>query len=191
MNATPCRENPTAIVDFGPEPTEREKFEAWYTLNAFDLEANPIGSRECHLQWLAWQARSERDSVSIETMVNRFLGWKLPENFHPDNGISFKATFNDHLPRPMRHEPTGTNLLDATQAKAMVEWMLAGAAPSEAEGMLRELEAMKEQWRDELSEDLIKEVRMRRNVDDCADELEAFISRVRADNTGNAGESYE
>ena len=26
-------------------PTERQRFEDWYTLNAFDLPANPIGSR--------------------------------------------------------------------------------------------------------------------------------------------------
>lgn len=30
----------------------------------------------------------------IKHIVNRFLRWKLPENFHPDAGISFKATFN-------------------------------------------------------------------------------------------------
>ncbi|MDB6098301.1 MAG: hypothetical protein JWN58_1004 [Gammaproteobacteria bacterium] len=62
----------------------------------------------------------------IRHMVNRFLGWKLPENFNPDGGVSFKKTFNDHLPTPMKHEPSGTNLLDATQADAMVRYMLEG-----------------------------------------------------------------
>ncbi len=46
----------------------------------------------------------------IKHMVDRFLGWKLPENFNPGGGISFKKTFNEH--HPMKHEPTGTNLLD-------------------------------------------------------------------------------
>jgi hypothetical protein len=62
----------------------------------------------------------------IEHMVNRFLGWKLPEDFSPDAGISFKAAFNEHTPHPMKHEPSGTNLFDATQADAMVRHMVEG-----------------------------------------------------------------
>jgi hypothetical protein len=34
----------------------RQAFEEWYTVNAFDYEANPIGSQQCGLQWKAWQA---------------------------------------------------------------------------------------------------------------------------------------
>jgi len=64
---------------------------------------------------------------AIKHMVNRFLGWKLPENFSPDAGISFKAAFNEHTAHPMRHEPTGTNLFDATQADAMVRYMVEGS----------------------------------------------------------------
>lgn len=65
--------------------------------------------------------------AQIKHMVNRFLGWKLPENFNPDAGISFKATFNEHMPfGPQKHEPSGTNLFDATQAEAMVRYMLDG-----------------------------------------------------------------
>lgn len=62
----------------------------------------------------------------IKHMVNRFLGWKLPENFQPDAGISFKAAFNEHTAHPMKHEPSGTNLLDADQATAMVRYMVEG-----------------------------------------------------------------
>lgn len=62
----------------------------------------------------------------IKHMVNRFLSWKLPENFNPDNGITFKPMFNEHTDHPMRCEPTGTNLLDYTQADAMVRHMLDG-----------------------------------------------------------------
>lgn len=60
-----------------------------------------------------------------DEMVNRFLGWKLPADFKPDAGISFKAEFNENTPWPMRHEPTGTNLLDAIQTRAMLEYVLA------------------------------------------------------------------
>ena len=62
----------------------------------------------------------------IKHMVDRFLKWRLPEGFCPDGGISFKATFNEHTAHPMKHEPVGTNLFDATQAQAMVRHMIEG-----------------------------------------------------------------
>lgn len=62
----------------------------------------------------------------IKYMVDRFLGWKLPDNFSPDAGISFKAAFNEHTAHPMKHEPSGTNLFDATQADEMVRYMIEG-----------------------------------------------------------------
>lgn len=69
----------------------------------------------------------------IKHMVDRFLRWKLPENFCPDAGISFKAEYNDSpdtmamlgLDKPMRHEPSGTNLLDAMQADEMIRYLVA------------------------------------------------------------------
>ena len=64
--------------------------------------------------------------AQIKHMVDRFLGWKLPENFSPDGGISFKKTFNEHTAHPMKHEPSGTNLFDATQATEMVRYMIEG-----------------------------------------------------------------
>lgn len=69
-----------------------------------------------------------------DEMVTRFLGWKLPEDFHPDAGISFQPYFNvewnaKHGKPPQRHEPIGTNLLNADQARAMLEHVLA-VAPS-------------------------------------------------------------
>lgn len=82
----------------------------------------------------------------IKYMVDRFLGWRLPENFNPDAGISFKREFNEHTSHPMKHEPTGTNLFDATQAEAMVRYLVDGmpdvaqlTAPSEREAQLIEL----------------------------------------------------
>lgn len=60
----------------------------------------------------------------IDAMVDRFLGWKLPDDFNPDCGIIFKRTYNDHRLSPTRYEPVGTNLLSATQAKQMIEYLL-------------------------------------------------------------------
>ncbi|MGV2110141.1 hypothetical protein ACQZ46_02565 [Agrobacterium salinitolerans] len=66
----------------------------------------------------------------IKHMADRFLQWRLPEDFAPDCGISFKRDFNEHTAHPMKHEPSGTNLLDARQAEAMVEFITQGLPPT-------------------------------------------------------------
>jgi hypothetical protein len=74
----------------------------------------------------------------VKHMVNRFLMWKLPDNFNPDGGVSFEPEYNveynakQGLP-PQRHEPSGTNLLDYTQAEAMVRHMLDGLTQPQAD----------------------------------------------------------
>ncbi len=63
------------------------------------------------------------EDLQIKHMVDRFLGWKLPENFNPDGGVSFKRMqYNEHL-HPM---PTGTNLFDYEQTEEMVRYMIDG-----------------------------------------------------------------
>lgn len=62
----------------------------------------------------------------IQHMTQRFLQWRLPENFNPDAGISFTPKYNVGTPYEMKHEPTGTNLFDAVQAEAMIRHMLDG-----------------------------------------------------------------
>ena len=73
----------------------------------------------------------------IKYMVSRFLSWRLPENFNPDGGISFKRMRNEQTSFPAKNEPVGTNLLDATQAEEMIRYLIddlpaphaSGAAP--------------------------------------------------------------
>src|SRR5687768_2976029 len=62
----------------------------------------------------------------IKHMVNRFLCWKLPDNFRPDGGISFDRVANLGTEHQYYREPVGTNLLDAVQAEAMVLHMVGG-----------------------------------------------------------------
>ncbi len=65
----------------------------------------------------------------IKHMVDRFLYWRLPADFHPDCGISFDAEAGKKLnPRNVLYEPVGTNLFTATQAEAMVRFMVEGLA---------------------------------------------------------------
>jgi hypothetical protein len=64
----------------------------------------------------------------VEYLVQRFLTWKLPPNFNPDGGIS--ASRPNYGPN-VAWEPTGTNLLDYEQAKAMVMHMAEGMPVAE------------------------------------------------------------
>ena len=70
----------------------------------------------------------EEDDL-IKRMVDRFLCWRLPENFSPDAGISFEPEYNvEYMASqgkpPCCHEPVGANLFDAAQAEQMVRHML-------------------------------------------------------------------
>lgn len=70
------------------------------------------------------------DERQIKYMVDRFLGWRFPENFNPDGGISFKRYGNVGTPHQYEHRPTGTNVLDAQQAEAMIRYLVQGIPPA-------------------------------------------------------------
>lgn len=57
-------------------------------------------------------------AVVTNDMVDRFLSWRLPDDFYPDGRVSFSR------PDDPASWPVGTNLLTATQAKAMLEYVL-------------------------------------------------------------------
>jgi hypothetical protein len=57
-------------------------------------------------------------AVDLTHMVNRFLGWKLPMDFAPDCGISIDTEIAGR-----NGWPSGTNLLNAEQAKQMFEYV--------------------------------------------------------------------
>lgn len=62
----------------------------------------------------------------VKHMVDRFLGWRLPKPWLPDNGISYQRPNYAHAPAD--HDwPTGTNLFDADQATAMVRYIIEDA----------------------------------------------------------------
>lgn len=54
-----------------------------------------------------------------EKMVSRFLSWPLPNDFTPDCGVTFTQINRPHM------WPSGTNLLNANQARQMLEYVLA------------------------------------------------------------------
>lgn len=59
------------------------------------------------------------DADPLTRMVDRFLGWRLPEDFGPDAGISFDRTYVDKWGMPI-----GTNLFTADQARGMIMYLL-------------------------------------------------------------------
>lgn len=69
------------------------------------------------------------NEAKIDKMVDIFFGWKLPDDFSPDAGISFEREHSvEYMAKrgkpPMRHKPIGTNLFTADQARAMIKNML-------------------------------------------------------------------
>ena len=58
--------------------TIRATFEQWYAENAFDYALNPVGSRECGLQWAAWQAATAAERERWTTL--------LTEKWHSGEG---------------------------------------------------------------------------------------------------------
>lgn len=65
-------------------------------------------------------------SSMISQMVSKFLGWKLPSDFAPDCGITFRSESEYDHPEfgRSKFEPVGTNLLTADQATAMFEFCI-------------------------------------------------------------------
>jgi len=93
---------------------------------------NILKDRQKDRQDMIPKRRSDMSKDIIEEMVQNFLSWKLPENFNPDAGITFNPEYNvEYMASqgkpPMRHEPTGTNLFDADQAREMIEFMITGS----------------------------------------------------------------
>jgi hypothetical protein len=58
--------------DTSAEALERKRFEEWYATHAHNYARDPIGSRDCSLQWDAWKAalaaekRRAREGVTEE-----------------------------------------------------------------------------------------------------------------------------
>jgi hypothetical protein len=71
----------------------------------------------------------------VGKMVDRFLGWKLPEDFYPDCGISFDGRKDDEWNKN-KTWPTGTNLLHAGQAKEMFEHAIGKPEVPQSLGLL-------------------------------------------------------
>lgn len=61
--------------------------------------------------------------TQIKHMIDRFLMWRLPENFRPDHGISYTNPY-PHI--PTLPGPMGTNLFDAVQTEAMIRHLVEG-----------------------------------------------------------------
>lgn len=57
--------------------------------------------------------------TKLDEAVNRFLSWQLPVDWTPDGGVQLNKEYADRYGMP-----TGTNLLDAEQARAMLKHVL-------------------------------------------------------------------
>jgi hypothetical protein len=184
--STPAPQGPAAQVSEAVLPDdndgiEQDAFEEWAKSERFDMERHQLYwlflNSETSAARRGWRAgiRHARDRYKamlaapqpspdtgaraklIEHMVNRFLSWKLPEPFRPDGGIYFEPRGNPGTAREYKREPTGTNLLDATQARAMVTYMLDGF-PTEATYSQAEYDEVYEIGKRDGYEDAVQEI---------------------------------
>jgi NTP pyrophosphatase (non-canonical NTP hydrolase) len=70
----------------------------------------------------------------IDAMVNAFLGWPLPKDFHPDCHINFDREKAQATPHSW---PVGTNLLTADHARQMFEHAFSQVTPGPIEDIKR------------------------------------------------------
>ncbi|CAN7306597.1 Gp49 family protein [Cupriavidus necator] len=68
----------------------------------------------------------------VSKMVDRFLGWKLPQDFYPDCFVGFDRD----AAQANQSWPSGTNLLHAGQAKEMFEHAIGKPEVPQSLGML-------------------------------------------------------
>jgi len=98
----------------------------------FHMGPDYLDTRE-DAQWFATQldtALRRAKAPVTDEMVQRFLGWKLPETFAPDCYISFDREGMKRMGNGT-HWPVGTNLLNDPEARAMLEYVLAAPHPAQ------------------------------------------------------------
>ena len=111
--------------------------------------------------------------AQIKHMADRFLGWKLPAAFSPDAGITFNPVFNEGTAHPMRHEPRGTNLFDASEAEAMVRFMVEGMSKRE-ETLPRATEAQA----DKAISEIKKAINAAENANQAGEDIVVLMARA-------------
>ena len=119
--------------------------------------------------------------VIIGRIVNRFLGWELPDDFCPDCGISFNKKVNIHIDGKLKETdrreagpcwwPVGTNLFTADQTEAMLN----SVAGEEIEFLLRRLADVSESERS-CNKLLVREGQQHRIALERIRELETKLS---------------
>lgn len=75
------------------------------------------------------------EAEALDRAVSRFLSWPLPRDFAPDAGVTFNP---GHVTHGSPLWPTGTNLLNAIQAREMIQRVLGVTPNAEVTGLPRE-----------------------------------------------------
>ena len=109
----------------------RQTGECWNDCR-FPVELEQILSRHA-------SKKPADDGSLVEEAVNKFLQWKLPKDFCPDNGIFFRS-FENQKRGDALSWPICTNLFTATQAKQMFTACLSQYKPTD-DGSLVEIKA--------------------------------------------------
>lgn len=112
------------IEDAAPAPAAQAEYMTAYEKECQSMAVEGIAYWKQKYEDLLAQQSATPAVPAIKAMVDRFLGWKLPRDFSPDCGISFTPPANPEW------GPCGTNLLNADQARQMLEYVCATPAPA-------------------------------------------------------------
>lgn len=121
---------------------------------------------------------------ALKAMVDKFLGWRVPDNFQPDAFIRFdreRAEQHGYSPTGP-HWPVGTNLLSADQARAMFEHC-AGEVAATLEAQQAKIDSlMLEFCPAEMTQDQLENWRNHQRL--VSPERAAIIEKVFAEHFG-------
>lgn len=132
MNTNDIIEKCAEVADDYAAPNRFSVADCWKDgqspSEVYDTAAIDVGG------WIAQEIRALKSTLPAENgrclteeqikhLVDRFLQWRLPKDFNPDAGISYKRP---NYAAEVDATPSGTNLFDAAQATDMVRFMVEG-----------------------------------------------------------------
>lgn len=114
-----------------------------------DPEIDDRSLEEAAVVGYSSDTKATKQVAVTDEMVSRFLGWKLPQDFYPDCYVTFDR---EKASASQASWPSGTNLLHAGQARAMLEHVLAATSAIDAAPVRDVVEAWDEYFPDRTNE---------------------------------------
>lgn len=125
----------------------------------------------------------EVEEKLVKHLTDRFLGWRLPKDFHPDGGIMFMDVYDNGTEQGGKFEPTGTNLFTAEQAKEMFRFLLEHGDGTSivAEIIHHQLQKARHDWLRDMREEIKRVAVTTAERNQALNELIAYLDHSELD----------